>query len=152
MTTSANKVHFDEVRIDQDDAHELKVANEPEVANKKTCSKLMPILLSILLVAGIVVGVLFATDTIGGSDSADTLEKSGDSADGGSIDGDSTGPNDDNSLTRGNCDSVASGERLFMYWQTEVAGCKEVPDGVTHVVFGDNRARGLGQYPCLQCT
>ena len=34
------------------------------------------------------------------------------------------------------CPPVAANDRTVAFWQSEVAGCDTVPDGVTHVVFG----------------
>ncbi|KAK1939885.1 Endochitinase 1 [Phytophthora citrophthora] len=34
------------------------------------------------------------------------------------------------------CSPVAAKDRMVAFWQSEVAGCDTVPDGVTHVVFG----------------
>ncbi|KAF0714790.1 Aste57867_3696 [Aphanomyces stellatus] len=34
------------------------------------------------------------------------------------------------------CPTVAPQDRVILFWQTEVGGCDQVPDGVTHVLFG----------------
>ncbi|KAJ0407227.1 hypothetical protein P43SY_008002 [Pythium insidiosum] len=54
------------------------------------------------------------------------------------------GGKDDNSNGSGasssapkNCGAVRdASQRTVVFWQSEVAGCEKVPDGVTHVVFG----------------
>ncbi|GMF33914.1 unnamed protein product [Phytophthora fragariaefolia] len=40
------------------------------------------------------------------------------------------------SSTSSSCPPVAAQDRTVAFWQSEVAGCDTVPDGVTHVVFG----------------
>ncbi|KAH7467231.1 hypothetical protein PRIC2_010960 [Phytophthora ramorum] len=40
------------------------------------------------------------------------------------------------SASASSCSTVAAQDRTVAFWQSEVAGCDTVPDGVTHVVFG----------------
>jgi chitinase len=69
-----------------------------------------------------------------------TLHKSsnsGDESSAGSRDsGSSSSSSAASSSLPSSCASVAAQDRTVAFWQSEVAGCDTVPDGVTHVVFG----------------
>ncbi|ETW03728.1 hypothetical protein H310_05107 [Aphanomyces invadans] len=48
------------------------------------------------------------------------------------------------------CPDVAPQNRVILFWQSEVTGCEQVPDGVTHVVFGFAQTFGGRVNPTFQ--
>ncbi|GMF12917.1 unnamed protein product [Phytophthora lilii] len=92
---------------------------------KKKSSKLLKRLIPIFcgVVVLIVVVVIVAVTLHANSSSDSDTSSSGGSGSSSSSPKSST------------CSSVAAQDRTVAFWQSEVAGCQTVPDGVTHVVF-----------------
>ncbi|EEY69938.1 carbohydrate-binding protein, putative [Phytophthora infestans T30-4] len=99
--------------------------NQRTAPKKKERSKLMRRLVPLLcglLVLGIVI-VIVAVTLSSDSDDASNTDSGGNSTSA-------------SSTLPSSCSPVDSKDRTVAFWQSEVAGCDTVPDGVTHVVFG----------------
>ncbi|KAG7377188.1 hypothetical protein PHYPSEUDO_012040 [Phytophthora pseudosyringae] len=100
---------------------------------KKKRSKLMrrlvPIVCGVLVLAAVIVIVVVTLHA--NSSSSDDTSSSGS---GGS--GSSSNSAASLSTLPSSCSRGAAKDRTVAFWQSEVAGCDTVPDGVTHVVFG----------------
>ncbi|KAG6974752.1 hypothetical protein JG688_00002878 [Phytophthora aleatoria] len=101
--------------------------NQRTAPKKKERSKLMRRL--VLIVCGVlvlvVVVVIVAVTLHSNSSNSEDTESGGNST--------SASPS---STLPSSCSPVAAKDRTVAFWQSEVAGCESVPDGVTHVVFG----------------
>ncbi|ETM40754.1 hypothetical protein L914_13407 [Phytophthora nicotianae] len=104
--------------------------NQRTAPKKKERSKLMRRLVPFVcgvLVLVIVIVIVAVTLHSNSSKSEDTT-----SSDSG---GNSTSATSASTLPS-SCSPVAAKDRTVAFWQSEVAGCDSVPDGVTHIVFG----------------
>ena len=81
--------------------------------------KFMPLIVALGLLAGLIVGGLYLFDKGPFGDGSSDVASAGNVED-----------------RPSSCDSVSASDRMIMYWQSEVEGCDDIPDGVTHVVFG----------------
>ncbi|EGZ09813.1 hypothetical protein PHYSODRAFT_318356 [Phytophthora sojae] len=99
---------------------------------KKERSKLL--MKAIPVVCGVVVLVIvivIVAVTVHKSSSSDDESSAGNAGNSSSSSGSSS-----SSTLSESCPVVAAKDRTVAFWQSEVAGCDTVPDGVTHVVFG----------------
>ncbi|POM59045.1 Carbohydrate-binding protein [Phytophthora palmivora] len=103
--------------------------NQRAAPKKKQRSKLLRRLIPIVcgLLVLIVVIVIVAVTLHANSSSSDDTS----SSDNGNSTSDSS-----SSSKLSSCSPVAAKDRTVAFWQSEVAGCDTIPDGVTHVVFG----------------
>ncbi|KAG1690041.1 hypothetical protein DVH05_001759 [Phytophthora capsici] len=106
--------------------------NQRVAPEKKERSKLMKRILPIIcgvLVLIVVIVVVVVTLHKSSSNSEDSSSSA-------TNDTSSSAASTTLSTLPSSCTSVAAKDRMVAFWQSEVAGCDTVPDGVTHVVFG----------------
>uniref|UniRef100_M4BHR9 GH18 domain-containing protein n=1 Tax=Hyaloperonospora arabidopsidis (strain Emoy2) TaxID=559515 RepID=M4BHR9_HYAAE len=92
--------------------------------HSKLMRRLVPIIcgFSVLVAVLVIVGVMLTADSSSPTDAS-------------SSDGSNTSATPA-SIRLSSCPPVAAKDRTVAFWQSEVAGCDTVPDGVTHLVFG----------------
>ncbi|CAI5722440.1 unnamed protein product [Hyaloperonospora brassicae] len=102
--------------------------DQHDVPEKKPRStsvrRLAAIICGIMVLVAVIVAV-GVTLTADSSSSGDTPSSSGSSATSAA-----------SSTRLSSCPPVAAKDRTVAFWQSEVAGCDTVPDGVTHLIFG----------------
>ncbi|KAG6621382.1 Carbohydrate-binding protein [Phytophthora cinnamomi] len=93
---------------------------------KKLLKKAIPVVGGFVV---LVVVIVIIAVTLHKSSSSDEKSSSGNS-------GNSSSSSGTSESLSSSCSPVAAKDRTVAFWQSEVAGCDSVPDGVTHVVFG----------------
>ncbi|CAI5741591.1 unnamed protein product [Peronospora destructor] len=99
--------------------------HQRDTPKTKQSSKLMRLLVPI--VCGIVV-IIIIVAVILHANSSDAPSRSSD--------GDENSTASPSSTLSSSCSHVDPKDRTVAFWQSEVAGCDTVPEGVTHLVFG----------------
>ncbi|KAG7379797.1 hypothetical protein PHYBOEH_011758 [Phytophthora boehmeriae] len=94
----------------------------PDKKKRSVCIKRMVPFICGVVVLAVVITIVAVTLNANSSNSSD--ESDGNGSGGSSEAAEST------------CPTIAAQNRTVAFWQSEVAGCDTVPDGVTHVVFG----------------
>ncbi|CAH0480091.1 unnamed protein product [Peronospora belbahrii] len=110
---------------DNTDPHYVSLSSNQGVSKPTQRSNVMgriiPIVCGVMVIVVVIVAVTLYVNSSDTS-SADNSNESSNSA--------------SSSTLSSSCPRVDANDRTVAFWQSEVAGCDTVPDGVTHLVFG----------------
>ncbi|KAE9301358.1 hypothetical protein PF008_g22778 [Phytophthora fragariae] len=90
----------------------------------KLLRKAIPVVCGVVVLVVVIVIIAVTVHKSSNSDGNSSSENAGNSS------------STSGSTLSASCPPVAAKDRTVAFWQSKVAGCDSVPDGVTHVVFG----------------